>query len=108
MRGVGVEPSQKLDVIRAVAANLTPAQVARLRTVPGLRVYADRQLRTSGSLLEPAEDHGEQHQLDRGERVRRADHHAAHDADGVQPAGDASAERGDEPGGRVAEQLGRA
>ncbi len=41
----------KLEVIRAVAVNLTPSQVARLRATPGLRVYADRQLRTSGSLL---------------------------------------------------------
>src|SRR4051794_23021065 len=47
VRSVGVEPSQKLEVIRAVAADLTPSQVARLRATPGLRVYADRQLRST-------------------------------------------------------------
>ena len=51
VRSVGVEPQQRLEVIRAVSANLTPSQVARLRATPGLRVYQDRQLRTSGSLL---------------------------------------------------------
>ena len=50
VRSVGVEPSQKLEVIRAVAADLTPSQVARLRATPGLRVYADRQLRSTGLL----------------------------------------------------------
>src|SRR5690349_5237864 len=47
---VGAEPKRTLEVIRAVAANLTPSQVARLRATPGLRVYADRQLRTSSLL----------------------------------------------------------
>ena len=51
VRSVGVEPQRQLDLIRAVAANLTPAQAARLRAVQGLRVYQDRALKPSGSLL---------------------------------------------------------
>src|SRR3569833_1910200 len=49
VQGLGVEPSQKLEVIRSVAANLTPSQVERLRAT-GFRVYADRQLRSTGLL----------------------------------------------------------
>src|SRR5262245_13562619 len=50
VRSLGVEPQRKLEVIRAVAVNLTPAQLTRLRAVPGLRIYEDRQLRTSSLL----------------------------------------------------------
>lgn len=50
VRGVGAEPSHDLDIIRAVAASLTPGQLARLRAHSSLRVYQDREVRTRGLL----------------------------------------------------------
>src|SRR4051794_27517442 len=38
VHSIGVEPQQRLEVIRAVAVNLTPAQAERVRSIVGLRV----------------------------------------------------------------------
>ena len=51
VRDVGAEPERDLDIIRAVAARLTPAQVASLRASPGVRVFDDREVHTRGTLL---------------------------------------------------------
>jgi len=50
VRGVGAEPSQDLDIIHAVAAELTAGQLARLRADSSVRVYEDRVVRTRGLL----------------------------------------------------------
>src|SRR5688572_7278766 len=50
VRGVGAEPERELDIIDAVAARLTPAQLARLRADPNVRVFDDREVRTRGLL----------------------------------------------------------
>lgn len=46
---VGGETTHELGVIRAVGAALTTAQRERLQGFKGLRVYADRELRTDGA-----------------------------------------------------------
>ena len=52
VRSVGADVHQKLDIIRAVSAHLTPAQAARLRADAHVRLFQDRELRTSGSLFD--------------------------------------------------------
>src|SRR5262245_32952312 len=51
VRAAGAEVQQRLEVIRAVSAHLTPAQVERVRATSGVRLFEDRKLKTSGSLL---------------------------------------------------------
>src|SRR5690349_23058332 len=48
---VGAEPGRDLDIINAVAAQLTESQLARLRADSTVRVYEDRALSTRGTLL---------------------------------------------------------
>ena len=48
---VGGRTDQDLAIIRAVSAHLNPAQVARLRSTAGVRVFEDRSLITEGNLL---------------------------------------------------------
>ena len=47
----GARSERELQIIRAVAARLSTDQLARLRAVPGVRVYEDRPLSMRGSLL---------------------------------------------------------
>ncbi len=47
---VDAQPEQELAIIRAASAQLTPAQVARLRQEPAVRLYADRMVKASGLL----------------------------------------------------------
>ena len=56
VRRVGAEPERELDIIHAVAASLTPAQVARLRAEKSVRVYDDREVKTRGWLLKGLQD----------------------------------------------------
>ena len=42
MRAVGATVNRRLDVIHAVSAQLTPQQVTRLSSIPGIRIYGDR------------------------------------------------------------------
>jgi serine protease AprX len=48
VRGVGAEPSRDLDIIHAVAAELTAGQLTRLRADSSVRVYEDREVRARG------------------------------------------------------------
>src|ERR1700722_13744273 len=48
---VGGQTDQDLGIIRAVSAHLNAAQVARLRSTTGVRVFEDRSLTTEGNLL---------------------------------------------------------
>ena len=42
VRAVGATVNRRLDVIHAVSAQLTPQQVTRLSSIPGIRIYGDR------------------------------------------------------------------
>ncbi len=48
---VSARAEQELSIIHAANVKLTPAQVAGLRGDPAVRLYADRGVKTSGSLL---------------------------------------------------------
>src|SRR5688572_27658746 len=55
-RSVGAEPERDLDIIDSVAVALTPAQLARLRGAADVRVFEDRAVHTSGTLLGGLQD----------------------------------------------------
>src|ERR1700742_1854509 len=48
---VGATVEQNLPIVNGVAARLSASQAERLRATTGVRVFADRTLRTSASLL---------------------------------------------------------
>jgi hypothetical protein len=49
VRRVGAEPARDFDIIHAVEARLTEAQVAKLRANSNVRVFDDRSVRTRGT-----------------------------------------------------------
>jgi hypothetical protein len=51
VRRAGAEPERDLDIIRAVAVQLTPQQLAGLHADAGVRVFEDREVRARGTLL---------------------------------------------------------
>ncbi|RPI59115.1 MAG: hypothetical protein EHM50_09730, partial [Lysobacterales bacterium] len=56
VRRVGAEPERDLEIIHAVAVRLTPAQLTRLRGASDVRVFDDREVRTTGTLLGGLQD----------------------------------------------------
>jgi hypothetical protein len=50
VRRVGAEPQRDFEIIHAVAVQLTPAQVERLRANTDVKVFDDRAIKTRGTL----------------------------------------------------------